>query len=230
MKPVDQTRFDGPGGGNCLGACLASILEVPLESVDRDALYKPGLWQAALIALLQEYGYQPFWYSPGGELFPQIYPPGYHIACSATHATVALDGYVVHDPHPKRKGLKEITEWILLLPLKSRVEAQHSRSLEIVHACTETQLFAMGISKEPPPSLDEYTLEDLIDAQRAIREENARRTDGGVTVVSDDRGIAALYVATHFDAEPADACEPIAVVGNRAVVVVDVNTLTQETR
>lgn len=32
MKPVDQTTFGAPHG-NCLMACVASILEVPLDSL-----------------------------------------------------------------------------------------------------------------------------------------------------------------------------------------------------
>jgi hypothetical protein len=53
----------------------------------------------------------------GGEFFPAIMPPGYHIACSDSHATVACGGHIVHDPHPRKSGLREITEWILLMPM-----------------------------------------------------------------------------------------------------------------
>jgi hypothetical protein len=35
MKPVFQTRYDPPNG-NCMAACVASILELPLDDVDID--------------------------------------------------------------------------------------------------------------------------------------------------------------------------------------------------
>lgn len=117
MIPVDQTRFTGPAGGNCMAACLASIFECTIEDVDSTALATEGLQWATLSHLCRAHGYQAFSYSPGGEYFPQIAPPGYHLACNATHATVALNGVIVHDPHPRRRGLRQITEWILLLPL-----------------------------------------------------------------------------------------------------------------
>jgi hypothetical protein len=117
MIPVDQTRVGwGPGKGNCLAACLASIFEVELTSIDNVSLSTEGVWWNALQSVCNTHGYQPFSYSPGGPHFPQIAPGGFHIACSSSHATVALDGVVVHDPHPRRSGVT-ITEWILLIPL-----------------------------------------------------------------------------------------------------------------
>jgi len=32
------------------------------------------------------------------------------------HAVVAVDGEMVHDPHPSRAGLVEISGWVLLVP------------------------------------------------------------------------------------------------------------------
>lgn len=116
MIPVNQTRFEGPAGGNCLAACLASIFGVPLDEVDTPALFdRATMWQA-LQRICALNGFRPFSYSLGGANDPQIAPRGYHIACSATHACVALDGEIVHDPHPRRLGVT-ISEWILLLPI-----------------------------------------------------------------------------------------------------------------
>jgi hypothetical protein len=62
-----------------------------------------------------------------GPEYPPIAPPGYHIACGKSprlkhqHAVVALDGKIVHDPHPTRAGLDgEIASWILLIPLATQ--------------------------------------------------------------------------------------------------------------
>lgn len=115
MIPTQQTILGK--GGNCLAACLASIFEVSIEDVDSEALRGEGTQYPALAEVCQRFGYQPFSYSPGGPYFPPIAPPGLHIACSDTHATVAFDGRVLFDPHPRGTGLDEITEWILLLPI-----------------------------------------------------------------------------------------------------------------
>ena len=48
MKPIKQTKF-GPVEGNCFAACIASLLEVPIEEVTLD-MGKDLWWQS-----LQEY-------------------------------------------------------------------------------------------------------------------------------------------------------------------------------
>jgi hypothetical protein len=41
MKPVDQTKF-GRLAGNCMQACIASILEIPIEEAFDSSPYGPG--------------------------------------------------------------------------------------------------------------------------------------------------------------------------------------------
>lgn len=48
MLPVFQTRFNGPGGGNCLSACVASLLELPIEQVP-DFNASSGYWFRDLV-------------------------------------------------------------------------------------------------------------------------------------------------------------------------------------
>ena len=124
MIPVDQTRTAKDGAPNCMAACLASIFEVPIEDVDLPELASPhnGDQWPPLLRICQAHGYQPFSYAVSGEYFPQIMPPGYHIACSDSHATVACGGHIVHDPHPRKSGLAAITEWILLFPIAREAE------------------------------------------------------------------------------------------------------------
>ena len=50
MKPVDQTLF-GEGRGNCLPACIASVLELPLEAVPHFVLEDD--WVGALQTFLE---------------------------------------------------------------------------------------------------------------------------------------------------------------------------------
>lgn len=143
MKPVDQTEFmgnDGEKRGNCLMASLASILEVPLESMPvLTNEHDNGTWWNVLLRAAQAHGFTAiYWnndsYVQAGddnvEVGPFL-PYGYHIASGPSprgdfgHSVVALDGHIVHDPHPSRAGIKEITSWILIFPRASasRLEA-----------------------------------------------------------------------------------------------------------
>lgn len=69
------------------------------------------------------HGLVPVIYQQSADGFPPIAPSGYHVACGKSprsdqeHAVVALDGKIVHDPHPTRAGLDGgITWWILFHP------------------------------------------------------------------------------------------------------------------
>lgn len=119
MIPTYQTSFGKPPGGNCVAACLASIFEVSIDDVDSLELRGGGPRDqfSAIVDVCWRFGYQPFSYSPGGPFFPAIAPRGLSLACSGTHATVAFDGRILFDPHPRSTGLAEITEWIMLIPI-----------------------------------------------------------------------------------------------------------------
>lgn len=130
MKPVDQTKFGEEG--NCLAACIASILELPIEEVpDANELHKNGMnWLIGLCNWLKQYN---LWYM---ELKVDEYrqpigvrafwlPPTYHLIngdsprnVSAGHSVVGYQGKIVHDPHPDKTGLTNITEYGLLLAIR----------------------------------------------------------------------------------------------------------------
>jgi len=98
------------------------------------------------------------------------------------------------------------------------------RAEKIVGECIAHVLFRMGVTDEPPPSLAEYSLQELIDANRRVAEENDKQPTTGrrtIRMKCDDRLIAALYVAYHYDAnDPADGVEPIVLLpGGKAVCV-----------
>lgn len=141
MIPVDQTAFGYPDG-NCLAACIASILELPLEEVPT---FKetPG-W----FGKLRGWAFKRGWvviYETHKEMRRQP-PKGYHLMCGPAprqipcvahrtpfgwdadceecqagdyiaHSTVALDGVLVHDPNPTRAGLRKVDDWLMLYPL-----------------------------------------------------------------------------------------------------------------
>jgi len=109
MRPVLQTRVGRRG--NCYQACVASILEVPIDEVPDQAL---GRTPEEYVHILRG------WLAPRGlsliaatlgpytpeELLPELWHAGYWIAGIATnsrdldHAVVMRGNTVVWDPHP----------------------------------------------------------------------------------------------------------------------------------
>jgi hypothetical protein len=118
MKPVDQTLFGWPHG-NCHSACLASIFEVPLDSVPHDLGSRPD-WRQAVDAFLSSLGYRttPFSFNRNSLWKPEwsgyctmvgISPRKLDPSVASRermHAVVGLNGNIVHDPHPSRYGLR----------------------------------------------------------------------------------------------------------------------------
>lgn len=117
MKPTDQNKFGVPGG-NCFSACIASILELPIQEVPyfmsddihgREWIIKLGNW-------LRPRGLYPMVLSAGAKV------PGVHIIHGqsprgeGTHAVVGIGESIVHDPHPSRAGIRSVTERTVLVP------------------------------------------------------------------------------------------------------------------
>ena len=123
MRPVDQTTFGFPGG-NCFSACVASILELPIEDVpyfmgDGTAEGTGGQWWDRFLAWLAPRGYVAV-YHPEGSAAPE----GLHILSGhsprrpedrgAMHAVVARGTEILHDPHPSRAGLLSHDDFIVI--------------------------------------------------------------------------------------------------------------------
>jgi hypothetical protein len=98
VKPVDQAFLVARDGhGDCLRACVASVLEVALDEVPDFSLFGWN-WMASM-ALFCEV-----------ELIVPGDAEGYWIAMGTSprgigHVCVYLDGALAHDPHPSRGGL-----------------------------------------------------------------------------------------------------------------------------
>jgi hypothetical protein len=140
MKAVMQT-VDGWPRGNCLMASLASILEVPLESLPD--LYEEGArrspadpeswWWGILLETCFAHGIHVEVMEPGDWRNPNGYPPGYAIASVRVpgqvpgHAVVALDGVIVHDPHPRLPSrymtAKDVQHWYAITPRAAEAAA-----------------------------------------------------------------------------------------------------------
>lgn len=118
MKPVTQTKFGGEEG-NCLQACLASILEIDIEEIPwfgADAFWvdRKNEWLAqfdlAAIDIDVSSSYKGNWKYLGYHLINGPSPRG-----DFWHAVVGKNGRMVHDPHPSGDGLKEERTFTLFI-------------------------------------------------------------------------------------------------------------------
>lgn len=120
MHPVDQTKFYGETTrGNCLEACLASILnktlgEIPTFAPDGPATTVSDYYDAFEAYLESiDYAYMLF-HGP-------VISDKYHIAVGTSergvkHAVVRRNGEIIHDPHFSRAGLQTIDHVYFLIP------------------------------------------------------------------------------------------------------------------
>lgn len=118
MKPVDQTKFGKPEG-NCFAACLASILEVDLDTIP-DFGWDDN-WRDRVDSYLAEFGFQMIDILIGLGAFK---PLGYHIINGGSprgdfdHSIVGYRGEPVHDPHPEGNCiLRDIDTYTLFVAL-----------------------------------------------------------------------------------------------------------------
>lgn len=115
MKPVDQTKtLDAGERGNCLAACLASLFELSIDQVPTLEELPPGTWKVALADWAASLGKELVRRDPG-----QYHQDAHYIAVGFSsrgnrHATIGLNGVVVHDPDLAREGLAQF-EYILTL-------------------------------------------------------------------------------------------------------------------
>ncbi len=112
MKPVDQTIYGWPNG-NCLSACVASILEMPTEAVPLSGNGED--WWPRLLGWLVDRGLS------ATKIEGRSPPRGYAIAFGPSprlpgqgHTCVAYDGAVVHDPHPSRAGILGVEHYVVV--------------------------------------------------------------------------------------------------------------------
>lgn len=130
MTPVDQTKF-GPEEGNCLTACVASLLDLAIEDVPFTGA--DAAWREQFDAFCLSLGLQ---LRGRGPRRPYA---GYAIACgqsprfeNAGHAVVVLDGVLAHDPHPDRTGITEVWEYFAIAPIQSESTFFH-RQMDLLN-------------------------------------------------------------------------------------------------
>lgn len=129
MKTVDQTVF-GDGKGNCFAACVATILELNIESVPNFCALYPeadGTWYREFINWLAPRGLAPLTQQFPGDpdnfmrWVEKCAPKIPWIAGGPTdrglHCCVYVGPELFHDPNPNhgRKGLDAVDDATFLL-------------------------------------------------------------------------------------------------------------------
>jgi hypothetical protein len=98
-------------------------------------------------------------------------------------------------------------------------------AIKITDSCSEHFFFQEEISKKQPPSLEKYSLQELLDANRMVKEQGTTKNQDGsqtIRVHCDDRLVAALYCLYHYPAnDPSEAEVIVSKPGGAAVLVVN---------
>lgn len=116
MIPIKQTKFGGPDAtpseqGNCWAACIASITHIPLERFPVPLSMEWEPYWDSVVAFLRsrDYGIIRLVGDKGREVADSW--DGHVIACGQSpngdwdHCVVWRMGKLIHDPHPKGRGL-----------------------------------------------------------------------------------------------------------------------------
>jgi hypothetical protein len=85
-------------------------------------------------------------------------------------------------------------------------------------------MHSMGLQKDCPIA-EGISLADMVQAGSKIKKHEDKRQSGTITVVCDDRLIAAIYAMTHYRGQPNGNPEPILAARGKALVCVDVSKL-----
>lgn len=110
---ADAAVNDGAPAGDCLRACVATLLSMDLDEVPHFVQYidhpdgtDPLLWWWALIGFLVAHASHVEWIDDkdctGWSIATGLSPRGHQ------HAVVYHDGALIHDPHPSRSGLLDV--------------------------------------------------------------------------------------------------------------------------
>lgn len=109
MKPVNQNLFrDESEHGNCVPACIASILELPLEAVPHFASVHGPYFMKQMRKWFEDQGMGLCYLNGGGNVF---FSAAHSIATGKSprgdflHSVVWKGRQMAHDPHPSRAGL-----------------------------------------------------------------------------------------------------------------------------
>lgn len=135
IKVYQTLTVDNDGQGNCLNACIASILERPLREVANILPNGEGCWFSQWNAWLAEQGYKLVYSKPGSPpkgyslatLYTErVYPEGHRKAgANIAHMCVAFNGRIIHDPYPFGSERYDVRYFQELVPLTEAEKELH---------------------------------------------------------------------------------------------------------
>ena len=135
MKPVRQTIFaanDPRGRGNCMSACLASLLEIPLaKTIDTTSNAVWLSWTGSIRRWLTGRGFKLLWLEVDDPRLDGAYSIGFGDSLRGPHlhTVVCKSGRMVFDPHPSDDGVEEILRHQLLAPLTEAEQREHDLTM-----------------------------------------------------------------------------------------------------
>lgn len=158
MKPVMQTVTGT--SGNCMAACLASVLELPIEAVPNFCDAGPDdtdYWNACR-AWLRQFGLGIItmtFTSPAQ--WRTLRLSGHHIVSGPSpridgmhHATVWHKGAMVHDPHPDQTGILAPEDMCMLYLVEPTALAIRGVRVDgPVHSCKNCAHLNKSSCEEP---------------------------------------------------------------------------------
>lgn len=113
MTPVMQSKLytkDGIHNGNCLVACLASLLDMPLWMVPPfDDMFGRDDWRIRISEWLARLGYR-FIKTEGHQVdqLPEYYIASGYSTRNVFHAVIYRNGELAHDPHYQGTGIYSV--------------------------------------------------------------------------------------------------------------------------
>lgn len=116
MRPVKQDRLyspEGIGNGNCLAACLASLLDIPLWMVPPfDQMFGRNEWRVRVSEWLACVFKMQMVRTAGHDVesLPAFYIANGPSPRGVRHSTIYSAGKLIHDPHFSDAGV-EAVEW-----------------------------------------------------------------------------------------------------------------------
>jgi len=117
MIKVLQTKFCTENqNGNCLAACLASILELRIEDIPQfEDMFED--WWPNVLKFLGSKGLYPLRWDE------EYHFNGFYLVRGTSprdpeidHQVIYFDGKIIHDPHPDNTGVLDVKETIVLVP------------------------------------------------------------------------------------------------------------------
>ncbi len=115
---VEQTILHDPekkNYGNCMQACVASLLNIPLNDVPHfhhDGCDAVTFWDR-VESFVEGLGFVINW----GHQYDCLSIASGPTIRGTNHCVVVKEDKVIHDPHPSKAGLKETTHHFSLIPV-----------------------------------------------------------------------------------------------------------------